>query len=116
MQNPEFRHLTQDADTGESRNIAHTLNGRVKSQGRGAEEISWRMSAYSNGEFNGLGAGISVGRKIAGFWFHSGHLDGSGMCKVIAIGMLEEQALSYPNDDLVSYLPKFDCGMVSIGD
>ena len=47
--------------------------------------------------------------------FPSDHADGSSKVEVIAIGILVEQAPCDPKDDFVSSPPKFDGGMVRIG-
>ena len=53
---------------------------------------------------------------MAGVHFLSDYLDGSSVREVIAIGMLEDQALCNLTDDFVFSLPKFDDGIVRIGD
>ncbi|MCY4137234.1 MAG: hypothetical protein OXF56_03075 [Rhodobacteraceae bacterium] len=52
---------------------------------------------------------------MAGVYFHSDYLDGSGMGEIIAIGMIEDQTHWNPNDHFVYSSPKFDGGMVGVG-
>ena len=67
------------------------------------------------GDLDKPAAGIPVGHKLAGVYFHSDYLDGSGMGEIIAIGMIEDQTHWNPNDDFVYSSPKFDGGMVGVG-
>ena len=67
------------------------------------------------GELNKLAANISIGRNMAGVHFFSDYYDSLRMGEEIAIGMLEEQALTYPTDPFVLSLPTFDGDVVRIG-
>lgn len=67
------------------------------------------------GELNKLAANISIGRNIAGVHFFSDYYDSLRMGEEVAIGMLEEQALCYPNDPCVMSVPTFDGDVVRIG-
>ena len=60
------------------------------------------------GELNKLAANISIGRNMAGVHFFSDYYDSLRMGEEIAIGLLEEQALTYPKDDFVFSVPTFD--------
>lgn len=67
------------------------------------------------GELNKLAANISIGRDMAGVHFFSDYYDSLRMGEEIAIGMLEEQALTYPTDAFVLSIPTFDGDVVRIG-
>ena len=67
------------------------------------------------GELNKLAANISAGRNMAGVHFFSDYYDSLRMGEEIAIGMLEEQALTYPKDSFVFSVPTFDGQMHRIG-
>ena len=60
------------------------------------------------GELNKLAANISIGRNMAGVHYFSDYYDSLRMGEEIAIGMLEEQALTYPKDPFVMSLVTFD--------
>ena len=67
------------------------------------------------GELNKLAANISIGRNMAGVHYFSDYYDSLRMGEEIAIGMLEEQALTYPTDPFVLSLPTFDGEVRRIG-
>ncbi|MEM8674001.1 MAG: vanadium-dependent haloperoxidase [Cyanobacteria bacterium P01_G01_bin.67] len=67
------------------------------------------------GELNKLAANISIGRDMAGVHFFSDYYDSLRMGEEIAIGILEEQALTYSTDPFVLSLPTFDGEVVRIG-
>lgn len=67
------------------------------------------------GELNKLAANISIGRDMAGVHFFSDYYDSLRMGEKIAIGILEEQALTYSTDPFVLSLPTFDGEVVRIG-
>ena len=67
------------------------------------------------GELNKLAANISIGRNMAGVHYFSDYYDSLRMGEEIALGMLEEQALCYPNDPFVLTVPTFDGDVVRIG-
>lgn len=67
------------------------------------------------GELNKLAANISIGRNMAGVHFFSDYYDSVRMGEEIAIGILEEQALTYSTDPFVLSLPTFDGDVVRIG-
>ncbi|MEM1024606.1 MAG: vanadium-dependent haloperoxidase [Myxococcota bacterium] len=60
------------------------------------------------GELNKLAANISIGRNMAGVHYYSDYYDSVRMGEQIAIGILEEQALTYPTDPFVLTLSTFD--------
>ena len=67
------------------------------------------------GELNKLAANISIGRNMAGVHFFSDYYDSLRMGEEIAIGILEEQALTYPRYDFVFSVPTFDGQVRRIG-
>lgn len=67
------------------------------------------------GELNKLAANISIGRNMAGVHYFSDYFDSLRMGERIAIGILEEQALTYSTDPFVLSVPTFDGGVERIG-
>ncbi|NEP90666.1 MAG: bromoperoxidase, partial [Okeania sp. SIO2C2] len=67
------------------------------------------------GELNKLAANISIGRNMAGVHYFTDYYDSVRMGEKIAIGILEEQALTYPTDPFVLSVPTFDGDVVRIG-
>ena len=66
------------------------------------------------GELNKLAANISIGRNMAGVHFYSDYYDSIRMGEEIAIGILEEQALTYPKDEFRLSVPTFDGSVIRI--
>ncbi|MGB7250076.1 MAG: vanadium-dependent haloperoxidase [Phormidesmis sp.] len=116
--------------------LAKTNDGGVfRRQQRDDTPVAFRAPAISNnvipkgnleafypskfltleGELNKLAANISIGRNMAGVHYFSDYYDSLRMGEKIAIGMLEEQALSYPTDPFVLSVPTFDGDVVRIG-
>jgi len=67
------------------------------------------------GELNKLAANISIGRNMAGVHYFSDYYDSLRMGEEIAIGILEEQALTYSTDPFVFSVPTFDGDVIRIG-
>ncbi|MGR3277711.1 vanadium-dependent haloperoxidase [Acaryochloris marina NIES-2412] len=67
------------------------------------------------GELNKLAANISIGRDMAGVHYFSDYYDSLRMGEEIAIGILEEQALTYSTDPFVLSVPTFDGDVKRIG-
>ncbi|MEL7086549.1 MAG: vanadium-dependent haloperoxidase [Cyanobacteria bacterium J06597_1] len=67
------------------------------------------------GELNKLAANISIGRDMAGVHYFTDYYDSARMGEEIAIGLLEEQALTYVTDPFVLSVPTFDGDIVRIG-
>ncbi len=67
------------------------------------------------GELNKLAANISIGRNMAGVHYFSDYYDSLRMGEAIALGVLEEQALTYPTDPFVLSVPTFDGDIRRIG-
>ena len=106
------------------------VNGIFKHRGPGDTPIAYTPAPNGNslisnpqetepltleGELNKLAANISIGRNMAGVHFFSDYYDSSRMGEEIAIGLLEEQALTYPKDDFVFSVPTFDGPVRRIG-
>ncbi|MGA7954724.1 MAG: vanadium-dependent haloperoxidase [Gloeobacterales cyanobacterium] len=67
------------------------------------------------GELNKLAANISIGRNMAGVHYFSDYYDSLRLGEKIALGILEEQALTYSTDPFVLSVPTFDGDVVRIG-
>ncbi|NEP02209.1 MAG: vanadium-dependent haloperoxidase [Symploca sp. SIO2E9] len=81
-----------------------------------AQEIMDISGALTlEGELNKLAANISIGRNMAGVHYFSDYYDSIRMGEQIAIGILEEQALTYPTDPFILSVPTFDGALVRIG-
>jgi hypothetical protein len=65
------------------------------------------------GELNKLAANISIGRNWAGVHYYSDYIESIRMGEQIAIGLLEEQKLTYPEDFSMT-VPLFDGGAIRI--
>ncbi len=59
-------------------------------------------------ELNKLAANISIGRNMAGVHYYSDYIDSLRMGEEIAIGILQEQSISYPKDPFDVSLTTFD--------
>lgn len=66
------------------------------------------------GELNKLAANISIGRNMAGVHYFTDYYDSARMGEEIAIGILRDQALTYPLDKFQVTLPKFDGTCIAI--
>lgn len=66
------------------------------------------------GELNKLAANISIGRNMAGVHFFSDYYDSLRMGEEIALGILEEQSVTYTRDAFEMTVRKFDGEMVEI--
>lgn len=67
------------------------------------------------GELNKLAANISIGRDWAGVHYYSDYRDSMILGEEIAIGLLEEQALTYnPAENFSMTVPKFDGTEITI--
>jgi len=67
------------------------------------------------GELNKLAANISIGRNMAGVHYFSDYYDSLRLGEAIALGILEEQALTYSTDRFVLSVPTFDGAIRRIG-
>ncbi|MEO0948353.1 MAG: bromoperoxidase [Cyanobacteria bacterium J06641_5] len=67
------------------------------------------------GELNKLAANISIGRNMAGVHYFSDYFDSLRMGEAVALGILEEQALTYSTDPFLVSVPTFDGDVVRIG-
>ena len=89
--------------------------GRIISNLQQADNPQEAEPLTLEGELNKLAANISIGRNMAGVHFFSDYYDSLRMGEEIAIGLLEEQALTYPKDDFVFSVPTFDGPVRRIG-
>ena len=67
------------------------------------------------GELNKLAANISIARNMAGVHYFADYYDSLRMGEEVAIGILEEQALTYSTDPFVLSVPTFDGKVRRIG-
>ncbi|MEM6648214.1 MAG: vanadium-dependent haloperoxidase, partial [Bacteroidota bacterium] len=65
------------------------------------------------GELNKLAANIAIGRNWAGVHYYSDYIESIRMGEEIAIGLLEEQKLQYP-ENFTMTVPLFDGGAIRI--
>lgn len=65
------------------------------------------------GELNKLAANISIGRNWAGVHYYTDYIESMRMGEQIAIGLLEEQKLTYP-ENFTMTVPLFDGGAIRI--
>lgn len=65
------------------------------------------------GELNKLAANIAIGRNWAGVHYYTDYIESFRMGEEIAIGLLEEQKLTYP-ENFTMTIPLFDGGAVRI--
>ncbi|MEM8831463.1 MAG: vanadium-dependent haloperoxidase, partial [Cyanobacteria bacterium P01_G01_bin.19] len=102
---------------------APTLPGPEEGEGVPTQNgLPKRLTPYNpgcfltlEGELNKLAANISIGRNMAGVHYFTDYYDSVRMGEEIAIGILEEQALTYSTDPFVLSLPTFDGDVVRIG-
>lgn len=79
--------------------------------------VSYNPSEFLTleGELNKLAANISLGRNMAGVHYFSDYYDSLRLGEKIALGILEEQALTYLTDPFVLSVPTFDGDVMRIG-
>ena len=65
------------------------------------------------GELNKLAANIAIGRNWAGVHYYSDYIESMRLGEEIALGMLEEQKLTYP-ENFTMTVPLFDGGAIQI--
>ena len=65
------------------------------------------------GELNKLAANIAIGRNWAGVHFHTDYIESLRMGEQIALGILEEQKLTY-QENFTMTIPLYDGGIVRI--
>ena len=80
----------------------------VDSATGGLNAVYGKSPLALEGELNKLAANISIGRNMAGVHYFSDYYDSLRMGEEVAIGILEEQALTYPKDPFVMSLITFD--------
>ncbi|NEP09592.1 MAG: vanadium-dependent haloperoxidase [Symploca sp. SIO2C1] len=97
---------------------APNLTGPGAGEGVSADcLVSYTPSQFLTleGELNKLAANISIGRNMAGVHYFTDYYDSLRMGEKIAIGILEEQALTYSTDPFVLSVPTFDGDLIRIG-
>ncbi|MEO1376430.1 MAG: vanadium-dependent haloperoxidase [Cyanobacteria bacterium J06635_10] len=91
------------------------LEGQILPSKSDLDEFTPDQFLTLEGELNKLAANISIGRNMAGVHYFSDYYDSLRMGEEIAIGILQEQALTYPTDPFVLSVPTFDGHVVRIG-
>ena len=81
--------------------------------GSALDSIDMERPLTVEGELNKLAANISIGRNWAGVHYYSDYIESMRMGEEIAIGLLEEQKLTYP-ENFTMTVPLFDGGAVRI--
>lgn len=87
----------------------------ISQSGDNLDKRSCKKALTLEGELNKLAANISIGRDMAGVHYFSDYYDSLRMGEEIAIGILEEQALTYSTDPFVLSVPTFDGDVKRIG-
>lgn len=75
--------------------------------------IKLRQPLTLEGELNKLAGNIAIGRNWAGVHYYTDYIESMRMGEQIAIGLLEEQKLTYP-ENFTMTIPLFDGGSVRI--
>ena len=81
--------------------------------GNSLQEIALDQPLTVEGELNKLAANISIGRNWAGVHYYTDYIESIRMGEQIAIGLLEEQKLTYP-ENFTMTVPLYDGGAVRI--
>lgn len=81
--------------------------------GSALERVRLQEPLTVEGELNKLCANISIGRNWAGVHYYTDYIESIRMGERIAIGLLEEQKLTYPENFSMT-VPLFDGGAVRI--
>lgn len=87
----------------------------LNQSGNNLDKCSRKEALTLEGELNKLAANISIGRDMAGVHYFTDYYDSLRMGEEIAIGILEEQALTYSTDPFVLSVPTFDGDVKRIG-
>ncbi|ERN41237.1 oxidoreductase [Rubidibacter lacunae KORDI 51-2] len=90
-------------------------NGDLQEEIKDPQEDPSATFLTLEGELNKLAANISIGRNMAGVHYFSDYYDSLRMGEEIAIGILEEQVLTYSTDPFVLSVPTFDGQVKRIG-
>ena len=85
----------------------------VSRTGKGLESTDHALALTVEGELNKLAANISIGRNWAGVHFFTDYYESARLGERIALGILEEQKLSY-GENFSMTVPLFDGGSVRI--
>ncbi len=81
--------------------------------GSGLKKIQLHEPLTVEGELNKLAANIAIGRNWAGVHYYSDYIESLRLGEEIAIGILEEQKLTYP-ENFTMTVPLFDGGAIRI--
>ena len=81
--------------------------------GTGLESVDHSLGLTVEGELNKLAANISIGRDWAGVHFFTDYYESARLGEQIAIGILEEQKLTY-GENFSMTVPLFDGGSIRI--
>ena len=97
---------------------AKTLGARSVAQSAARDIPRWTKPGdfqplTVEGELNKLASNISIGRDWAGVHYYTDYIESLRMGEAIAIGLLEEQKLTY-RENFSMTLPLFDGGSVRI--
>ncbi|MEM6623814.1 MAG: vanadium-dependent haloperoxidase [Pseudomonadota bacterium] len=93
-----------DPNVKKPKNIRFDVDQNGQMQG----PIYGQPALTLEGELNKLAANISIGRNMAGVHYFSDYVDSLRMGEQVAVGILEEQALTYPLEPFVVSLEPFD--------
>ncbi|MEM6712130.1 MAG: hypothetical protein AAF590_07590 [Pseudomonadota bacterium] len=85
----------------------------VSDGGRTLDSLSLDGGLTIQGELDKLAANISIGRNMAGVHYYSDYFDSIRMGERVAVGILEEQALTY-GEDVRMCFTSFDGDLVMI--
>ena len=85
----------------------------ASSNGNSLVAISLGQALTVEGELNKLAANISIGRNWAGVHYYSDSIESLRLGEQIAIGILEEQKLTY-GENFSMTVPLFDGGAIRI--
>jgi hypothetical protein len=110
-----FRRLAKDDTPVLYRAPAIPPGAAVATEGAYLDEYTDEDVLTLEGELNKLAANISIGRNMAGVHYFSDYYDSLRMGEEVALGILEEQALTYPTDPFVLSVPTFDGEIRRIG-
>ena len=83
------------------------------SDGSALERMELDQPLTVEGELNKLAANIAIGRNWAGVHYYSDYIESLRLGEEIAIGILEEQKLTYP-ENFTMTVPLFDGGAIRI--
>ena len=95
------------------RNGSQPIAYQANCDGSQLEAINLDSALTVEGELNKLAANISIGRNWAGVHYYSDYIESLRLGEEIAIGILEEQKLTY-GENFSMTIPLFDGGAIRI--